>query len=164
MAIILEFAKRMSNMTTIKDVAKVFLNIESMSPKKLQKMCFYTYSWYLTYYNKKLFTNQFEAWIHGPVDPSLYQEYREFGYSNIPKESVVPESVTANPQLYEFIEAVYKSYGHLTADQLEYLTHSQTPWENARGSLQPFQSSSNLISDEDIVAYHYWELENAKKH
>ena len=154
--------RRVRHVVTIHDVAKTFLNMESMSPKKLQKLCFYAYSWYLTYTKQRLFPNNFEAWIHGPVDPALYQQYKEYGYTNIPREETVPASIAEKPQLYDFIESVYNSYGHLTADQLEYLTHMQRPWLNARAGLQSFEWSNNPIKDEDIIAYHTEELANAK--
>ncbi|WP_336507207.1 Panacea domain-containing protein [Paenibacillus larvae] len=53
--------------STVYDVAKAFLHLESMTPKKLQKLCYYAYSFYLAIYEKKLFDDNFEAWVHGPV-------------------------------------------------------------------------------------------------
>ncbi|WP_374049741.1 type II toxin-antitoxin system antitoxin SocA domain-containing protein [Paenibacillus larvae] len=35
---------------------------------------------------KKLFDDNFEAWVHGPVNPQLYTEYREYGWQEIPQE------------------------------------------------------------------------------
>ena len=73
---------------TVFDVANWFLSKESMTPKKLQKLVYYAYSWYLTLVNEskddltaKLFTSRLEAWVHGPVFPELYQKYK--GYSSI---------------------------------------------------------------------------------
>lgn len=79
-------------MYTAKDLANWFLAHESMTPKKLQKMLYYAYAWTLTLTNEKeddlsnkLFSDKFEAWVHGPVIPEIYQAYKEYGYTNIPK-------------------------------------------------------------------------------
>ncbi|EGT1937145.1 DUF4065 domain-containing protein, partial [Listeria monocytogenes] len=80
-------------MYTAKDLANWFLAKESMTPKKLQKMLYYAYAWTLTLTNEKeddlsnkLFPEKFEAWVHGPVIPEIYHEYKRYGYTNIPKQ------------------------------------------------------------------------------
>lgn len=61
------------------DLAKAFLYISSMTNKKLQKLCFYAKAWYLALYDENLISEPFEAWVHGAVQPSLYQK-SEFEY------------------------------------------------------------------------------------
>ncbi|SFE88703.1 Panacea domain-containing protein, partial [Peptostreptococcus sp. D1] len=71
-------------MTTLFEVAKNFLDREpSMSLKKLQKLCWYAYSWFIALNNEPdeenlalLFNNRAEAWVHGPVFRDLYIDYR----------------------------------------------------------------------------------------
>ena len=60
----------------ILDVARTFLYMDSMSHKKLQKLCYYAQAWYVTIKNKPLFEDDIEAWVHGPVVPSLYSQYK----------------------------------------------------------------------------------------
>ena len=60
-------------MSDIRKVAQYFLSKESMSHKKLQKLCYYAQAWYLANYGKPLMPNRFEAWVHGPVSPDLYR-------------------------------------------------------------------------------------------
>lgn len=155
--------KKVSNMnkpiTTVSDVAKAFLNMESMTPKKLQKLCYYAYGWYLAIEKKPLFQNQFEAWIHGPVDPGLYTEYKEYGWNEIEKQKTLPKDILDNPELMEFLEEVFESYGHLDGNQLEYLTHRETPWKEARKGLKPYESSKNLITDDTIMEFFSKELQ-----
>lgn len=165
----LYYINRVNNMntiavaeTTISDVAKTFLNIDEMTPKKLQKLCYYAYSWYLTYREgEKLFDDEFEAWIHGPVNPDLYRQYRKFGFSEIPKEKTLPENISGKPHIAEFIDSIYQTYGHLDGDQLEWLTHQEAPWLQARGSLMPFESSNTKIDDDVIYSYFKGVLDNA---
>ncbi|WP_404469402.1 Panacea domain-containing protein [Sutcliffiella horikoshii] len=161
------FFERVNKMTvpvttdmTVKTIAKAFLNMEPMSPKKLQKMCYYAYVWYLTLRNDRLFENNFQAWIHGPVDPTLYTEYKEHGWKDIPQEDTLPLEIQERPEIFEFLEEVFASYGHLNGDELEYLTHNQAPWLEAREGLDPYESSRNPINDETIIRYHLTELKN----
>lgn len=145
--------------TTIFDVAKMFLSLDSMTHKKLQKLCYYAYSWYLTLYNKRLFENRFEAWIHGPVDPTLYEAYKHYGWQEIPKQELPPGY---DPEVYEFVKQVYDAYGHLDGDQLEYLTHQEDPWIIARNGLPECEPSRNPIRDEDIKRYYMKVFENGQ--
>ncbi|MDT2265879.1 DUF4065 domain-containing protein [Paenibacillus larvae] len=84
---------------------------------------------YLAIYEKKLFDDNFEAWVHGPVNPQLYTEYREYGWQEIPQEINYPNSIMKNERVREIIEEVYESYGHLDGSQLEYLTRQEDPWK-----------------------------------
>jgi uncharacterized phage-associated protein len=147
-------AERKMREITVSDVAKAFLTIESMTPKKLQKLCYYAYAWYLTLHGEHLFKNNFQAWIHGPVDPDLYNEYREHGWREIPRVDELPNAIADRPEIVEFLEEVYDSYGHLDGDQLEYLTHQEDPWVMARGGLPPYEPSRNPIDDGVIVRYY----------
>lgn len=140
---------------TIDQVAKAFLSLESMTPKKLQKLCYYAYAWYLTLNGEHLFLNQFEAWVHGPVDPGLYRQYKSYGWQEIPKRedlASVPENT------YRFVQEVFNAYGELNGDELEFLTHDEAPWRIARNGLPDYATCSNLISDKDIVDFYSKEI------
>lgn len=135
---------------TVHEVADAFLTLESMFHKKVQKLCYYAYSWYLTLYGEQLFTNNFEAWVHGPVDPLLYQKFKSRGWQEIPR---LDNCVLAE-DLYEFVEQVFHSYGHLNADELEHLTHTEAPWLEARGGIPEFVPCNNPIKD-DVIRHFY---------
>jgi uncharacterized phage-associated protein len=151
-------AERKMAKTTVFQVADAFLTLESMTHKKLQKLCYYAYSWYLTLYGERLFRNSFEAWIHGPVDPLLYQEYKEYGWREIPSK----ETCQLDGDLYEFVKRVYDSYGHLDGDELEHLTHTEAPWLEARGGIPEFVPCNNPIKDETIRQYYMRVAEDAQ--
>jgi uncharacterized phage-associated protein len=145
---------KIETVTTVYDVAKTFLTFEPMTHKKLQKLCYYAYSWYLTLYKEKLFDEHFEAWIHGPVSPALYSEYKQYGWKEIPQADEVPEDILLNEDAYSLIEEVYHSYGHLSGDDLEYLTHQEDPWLVARDGLPEYAPSNNKLDDHVIVNYY----------
>ncbi|WP_374717110.1 Panacea domain-containing protein [Geobacillus thermodenitrificans] len=149
--------------TNVYDVAKTFLTFEPMTHKKLQKLCYYAYSWYLTLYGKRLFNNRIEAWVHGPVCPDLYHEYKHYGWQEIETVNELPKSIAENPDVYEFIKEVFESYGHLNGDELEYLTHMEEPWKEARGDLGDLEPCTEKIKDEVIIRFYRKVLEDEQK-
>lgn len=148
-----------NEMYSVSDVAKYFLTKDSMSPKKLQKIVYYAYGWTLALLNERsddlefrLFENRIEAWVHGPVIPNLYQEYKLYGWQNIPqckeyKGELFSEDVA------DLLNQVWDAYGDFTANELEAISHKEKPWINARKGVPPYEVSDNVISDTDIFDY-----------
>lgn len=125
------------------DVAKYLLSKAPMTHKKLQKLCYYCQGWHIALFNEELFTDRIEAWIHGPVITSLYPMYADYGWEEIPQNSLQNWKLSKN-QL-ETIDAVWEAYGKYSGDELEVLSHSESPWKIARGSLKPYEPSNNII-------------------
>lgn len=139
-------------------IADWFLNQQSMSPKKLQKLLYYAYAWVLTLYNdnpesldNRLFNEQFEAWVHGPVLKSIYDEYKSYGYHQI-KQIMSKPSLT--PDIENTLEQVWDVYGDYSADQLESITHQEDPWKLARKGLSVAEAGHTKISDKIIFNYY----------
>ncbi|WP_248891499.1 Panacea domain-containing protein [Bacillus methanolicus] len=147
----------------IHDVAQAFLSLDKMTHKKLQKLCYYAYAWYYTLYGQKLFNNSFQAWVHGPVCPELYHKYKDYGWQEIDKVDIIPFAIENNPDIYEFIQEIYESYGHLNGDQLEYLTHMEDPWKEARGNLDDLEPCTTTIKDDVILRYYRRVLEDEQQ-
>ena len=133
------------------DMASAFLSIESMSHKKLQKLCFYAKAWYLALYDTNIINEQFEAWVHGAVQPDLYQKYKIYGFSYIPQ---ILDTRGIPEEFLSFARDIYDSYGELDGDELERLNHCEAPWIKARHGLKPWQNSDELISEDDMKAYY----------
>jgi uncharacterized phage-associated protein len=144
-------------MYSIYQIAKWFLNKDkNMSAKKLQKLCWFAYSWYivLNYSPEEeneeimhLFEDSIaEAWVHGPVFPKLYSDFKINNYSN-----VLASDNVDNEEVEKFLQEIYDVYGGLTGDELEMVSHKELPWKAARGQLQPYDACRNKISDEDIL-------------
>lgn len=138
-------------MESVFDIAKWFLNKESMTHKKLQKLCYYAQAWHLALLKEPLFEDEIQAWIHGPVIPTLYPYYADYRWLNIPKVSDKPNF---DERTDDLLEAVFATYGEFTGDQLERLTHSEIPWLEARGDLKPFESCEIPISRDTMQKYY----------
>lgn len=148
--------KRRSNKMrqySIFDVSEWFLSKESMTPKKLQKLSYYFEAWCHALFNRSLINDtRFEAWIHGPVSPELYSKYRDYGWNDI--EQTGDNSSTFEPKALDLLQSVWMTYGDKTANELEALTHSETPWKNARKGLDETEPSDNEILAEDMREYY----------
>lgn len=115
-----------------------------MTHKKVQKLCYYAQAWYCALYDgSPLFGDEIQAWVHGPVIPALYPLYADYKWMQIPQAKVcpaLPEDAVA------VLEAVYNTYGELSGDELERLTHAEEPWNAARGDCKPWTPCNTPIS------------------
>lgn len=139
------------------DVAKYFLTKESMTNKKLQKLCYYAQAWYITLYNEKLFPERIEAWVHGPVCPKLYGKYSSYGYLEIPKETEISKELKTKEK--NILDQVWNIYGKYDGNQLEVLTHRENPWIDARHGIDSEVPSNEEITADSIKKY-YKEMYN----
>jgi len=112
---------------------------------KLQKLLYYVQGWNLAIFGEPAFRESIEAWVHGPVVPGVYQEYRECRWNPIVRE--VAEVDLGGP-LKSLVDEVLDVYGTDTGWDLERRTHRETPWLNARGDLPLDRESHNVISVE----------------
>ncbi len=119
---------------------KSFADKRPISPLKLQKLLYYAHGYYSAAYKKPLIDEAFEAWRYGPVVPSAYHEFREFGNEPITRLATEFDSGIENdiPVAAEFddrnvrrvIEYVWKQYSHLPAAALSEMTHRpESPWD-----------------------------------
>ena len=152
--------ERMNNtISNVETIANYFLSEESMTPKKLQKICYYAYSWYLTLFDDYLFDDgKFQAWVHGPVNVLLYDKYKRYGWRNIPM-AVKPN---LDHQLSEFLDMILNTYKEFDGNQMENMTHNETPWIEARWGLAPEQPSNNVINDITIKNFYYKLMEDGQ--
>ena len=121
-----------------------------ISNLKLQKLLYYAQAWSLAFNEKPLFEEEFEAWVHGPVVPSLFRRFKHLRWAPI-EEEVHP---VADAELRSFLEMVLTTYGKSTAGELERLSHSESPWRDARGDLAADVSSNTVISKESMHSYY----------
>lgn len=131
--------------------SKIYTDVEPISNLKLQKLLYYAYGCFLAMYHKRLFIEPIEAWRHGPVVPSVYQEYKEFHSNGIPvKDDIALPDFSAEETAV--LEDVYNTFGQYTAWALRNMTHQETPWKKT--------NQGDIIPDSEIQEYfekHYVE-------
>ncbi|WP_254566210.1 Panacea domain-containing protein [Oscillatoria sp. HE19RPO] len=122
-----------------------------LSNLKLQKLVYYAQAWHLALEESPLFEEDFEAWIHGPVLPTLYQKYESFSWKPIIENVAKP---TLNPQLEKFLKEIADVYFWCDAYELELMTHQEDPWKIARGNLPLDAPSTDIIKKEWMKEYY----------
>ena len=142
-----------------RQISEWFLSKQSMSLKKMQKLVYYAYAWYLTLMNdraedlnNRLFDESIKAWVHGPVVYSLYKDYKDYRYNEIPQGDV-DESVYTEDAL-DVLNQVWDVYGCYNANELESITHQEEPWIEAREGLTPLQNGYKSINDKTIYTHY----------
>jgi len=149
---------------SVKDVIHWFLSKEEMSPKKLQKLLYYSYAWFLTLQNEsveelenRLFDEKFEAWVHGPVIYTVYDDYRHQGYRPINRyEGQIP---AFDDETEDVLNQVWEVYGHFTGNELESISHQEDPWIKAREGYSALERCNVEINDESIFEYYIQRVE-----
>ena len=140
------------NRYTIEDLADWFLAKEPMTQKKLQKLCYYAVAWGYALMDRPIVADgEFEAWVHGPVSPILYQKYKDNGWNNIPK---VKEAPVFPKDIEELLETVWTTYGEQSGNALEALSHTERPWKEARVNLSEDERGNKEISPQTMRAFY----------
>lgn len=141
-----------------KIVANYFLSlskpntVESITNLKLQKLLYYVQGFNLAINNTTLFSQKIEAWAHGPVVPDVYREFKGFGYKDIVIEEDYDFSELTTEQK-KIISEVWEVFKFYDGKELEKLSHSESPWKDARGELAEYDSSNAIISADSIKKY-----------
>ena len=118
---------------------------------KLQKLVYYAQAWHLALKGKPLFEEQIEAWVHGPVTPSVYSRFKKSGWAPI---SVAPVKPALAAAVQKHLIEVFSVYGHFSAWDLERMTHQEEPWQRARAGLSPDQEGHQAISQTDMQEFY----------
>lgn len=115
------------------DVAEYFLSLvntedgEGITNLKLQKLIYYAQGFHLAISDQPLFSEDIEAWVHGPVVPEIYQAYKQYGGGPIP----IPESLDlakySEPEM-ELLDEIHEVFGQFSAWKLRNMTHVEPPW------------------------------------
>jgi uncharacterized phage-associated protein len=141
--------------TTASKVAKYVIaefheSEDLITNMKVQKLLYYIQGWHLGLYGTPVFADDFEAWVHGPVQYEVYNEYKNYKWNPIIKPVVKP---VLEQSLVSHISQVLECYGGETAYSLELMTHKEWPWIEARDDLAPTEPSGNIIFTETMKKY-----------
>lgn len=140
-----------------------------MSHLKLQKLIYFVEGYHLAYFRgKSLINDEFEAWAHGPVSKSLYNELKRYSilYDDleyVKKDDEISPIDVLHSQLcssqIELIDEVIQLYIGESGMTLEGITHQQPPWIIARQGLPPYAKCNNVI-DKSLMQEYFSNLIN----
>ena len=154
----------------------------AISPLKIQKLVFISHGWHLALYEQPLVSDESaEAWRYGPVFPSLYHEFKEFGNEPISRlakkikiiktdnnsdfsmsrllkskfQTEIPKVKKSDKQVCSLLDRVWEVYGNYSGLTLSELTHCpHSPWEQTR---EKFPNIRNANISDDLIQQHYSE-------
>ena len=120
----------------------------------LQKLLYYVKAFGFVMLQRDILNEPCEAWVHGPVFPTVYEKYKKFGREVIPNEEIdiCFENFLSQEEL-RVIDYVLKRFGIYNGSVLRDLTHKEQPWNDARQGLKKTDRCRNIIHDEDILNY-----------
>lgn len=111
--------------------------LPGLPTKKLHKLLYYCQGHHLAAMGEPLFAETISAWDMGPVVGKLWHEERE--------GNARPHAQLSESQL-NTVGYVVSRYGGLTGQDLEVLTHSESPWQRANARRLPKTSSRIELS------------------
>ncbi len=132
----------------------------SLTQMKLMKLVYIGYGWVYAVLDDKLFDEPIQAWKHGPVIRSIYDEFKYYGSEPIANYAVefdLEKLTTSTPKISKddsdvlvVLEKVWEVYRNFSASALREKTHEQgTPWKNVfEHGVQDIN-----IKDEDIKSH-----------
>ncbi|EIM25225.1 Panacea domain-containing protein [Microvirga lotononidis] len=141
---------------TALDIAKWFINStdresgDAITHLKVQKLLYYAQGWALAYFEKPLFDEELQAWAHGPVAVSVWEQFKGQGYQSLPEQKVT-RRITGDALL--LLQSVNERYGIYSAKKLEQMTHGEDPWKETRGDLPPEARCNAIIAKASIKKY-----------
>lgn len=130
----------------------------SLSNVKLQKLLYYLQAWSLGIHKKRFLNCDFEAWVHGPVVREIYDRFKNTKslYDLITKDDVEnnnPTTTISNRDI-EFINFILDNYARFSGVELEYMTHKETPWIDARKGFNSLESCNEKIQEALMQDYY----------
>lgn len=105
--------------------------IEYTSRLKLLKLLYYIQGYHLAMFDAPLFNDKMEAWLHGPVVPSVYQWVKNLTDEKLQNEAMNEKQINAlnlHPQQTKLIREVLNIYNKYSAYGLRDKTHTEMPW------------------------------------
>ncbi|MBD2543187.1 Panacea domain-containing protein [Planktothricoides raciborskii] len=138
------------------DVADYFIKLANdtgsfVSNLQLQKLVYYAQAWHLAIHGEQLFPEDFEAWVHGPVIPELYEQYQAFSWKPIQKEVT---KLNLSQSVISFLDEIADVYFCCNSYELERMTQQESPWNIARGNL-PIDAPSNSVIQKQWMKEYY---------
>jgi uncharacterized phage-associated protein len=85
---------------------------DDMTHLKLQKLIYFAQAWHLANTGEPLFSEEMQAWTHGPVVPSVWHKYKQFQWESIPPTA---GDVDIDHRVAEYLEMIYQVTTHPSA-------------------------------------------------
>ena len=116
------------------------------------KLVYLAHGWMLGIKQEPLIFEAVEAWMYGPVIPSLYHRYKAFGGGDIEME-IVDRSEEFSKKQIDITNAVIGAYEEYTALQLSDITHRHPEAPNVSPKASELEALTSCLLDRHIEIY-----------
>lgn len=118
----------------------------------LQKTLYFVQAWSYVLNGNWMFNEECEAWAHGAVYRKIYDEFKSFKYSQLPR---LKTNTTLSEDDINVLRFVKQNYLDVySAKALEKICHLEDPFKMTRGDLDEGARSESVISKESIAKYY----------
>ena len=115
-------------------ISYIFEKTGEITPLALQKILYYIQGIFLVNYDRPLFSEECQAWVHGPVYEEVYDIFKGFKYNPIEDKRFVvfrDRYRKLTDEEKEIIDMVINTFGMYSGKALESITHKEVPWADA---------------------------------
>lgn len=125
---------------------------QDITPLSLQKALYYVQGFSFAFYHTFLFTEDCEAWVHGPVYRDIYRRYCNYCFDPIDSVDEFDVSLLSGEEKL-LLDSIIRHVCCYSGKTLESFTHTETPWVSARMGLPADASSNRIIPKQAIGEY-----------
>ena len=122
---------------------------DGISNLKLQKLLYFIQKVHYSVYHEPFFDDTIEAWRHGPVVPTIYHHFKEYGRSDIDifkEEDFIKDKEPLNINQIGVVDFVWDAYYQYSGGALIDISHQDKCWiDNVA-----FSGTINLHEMEDV--------------
>mgnify|MGYP000850270327 FL=1 len=118
----------------------------------LQKALYYVQGFFYAFYQTFLFTEDCEAWVHGPVYREIYRRYSNYCFDPIDSVNEFDVSSLSGEEKV-LLDSIVRHVCCYSGKTLESFTHTETPWVSARVGLPADAPSNGIIPKQSIGEY-----------
>lgn len=126
---------------------------EDITPLALQKALYYIQGFYFAFYKSFLFSEDCQAWVHGPVYRDIYFRYRDYRFDPIETSGDFDASIFSSGEKVIY-DSVINNLCCYSGKVLERFTHNEIPWLTTRGDL-PISAPSDRIIDKSLIGDYF---------
>ena len=115
-------------------ISYIFEKTGEITPLALQKILYYIQGIFMVNYDRPLFSEECQAWLHGPVYEKVYDMFKSFKYNPIEDKRFVifrDRFRMLTDEEKEVIDLVLNTFGMYSGKTLERITHKEAPWVDA---------------------------------
>ncbi len=152
---------RIAEIRLEEDRSKIYLiakhiiaRMGDITPLALQKILYYIQGFSLALYNREMFNDRCEAWVHGPVYREIYDRFAYYSYNSIDSSEFDEyKNINLNEEEQKLVDEISNDFGCYSGKTLEKMTHYSLPWTNAREGIDENEASNKEILESDMTDY-----------